>query len=232
MSRLTRAIRHILRPPPPSLGPKAEIIDQFHRLYYDSQAANKTWRVTYWLGIQTLKCPLDLWIYQEIIFASRPDVIIETGTYSGGSAYFLATMCDLIGHGRIVSIDIEHRKGRPEHGRIQYLLGSSTTRDTVQRVKQGIGPKDSVMVILDSDHRAAHVRDELKTYAPLVTKGQYLIVEDTNVNGHPVFHHHGPGPMEALLEFLEGNQDFVIDEEKEKFLLTFNPRGYLLKVRP
>jgi cephalosporin hydroxylase len=141
-------------------------------------------------------------------------------------------MCDLVRHGRIVSIDIEHRKGRPEHGRIQYLLGSSTTQDTVQRVKQGIGPKDSVMVILDSDHRAAHVRDELKTYAPLVTKGQYLIVEDTNVNGHPVFHHHGPGPMEALLEFLEGDQDFVIDEEKEKFLLTFNPRGYLLKVRP
>jgi cephalosporin hydroxylase len=86
------------------------------------------------------------------------------------------------------------------------------------------------MVILDSDHSKQHVLQELHAYAPLVTKGSYLIVEDTNVNGHPVFPEHGPGPMEALDEFLGQNSDFVVDRDREKFYLTMNPQGYLHKV--
>jgi cephalosporin hydroxylase len=85
------------------------------------------------------------------------------------------------------------------------------------------------MVILDSDHAMAHVRAELELYAPMVTAGCYLIVEDTNVNGHPVYPLHGPGPMEALGEFLPRHPEFEVDAECEKFMLTFNPRGYLLR---
>ena len=86
------------------------------------------------------------------------------------------------------------------------------------------------MVILDSDHSRDHVLAELRAYAPMVTTAQYLIVEDTNVNGNPVLPEFGPGPMEALDAFLAENDDFEPDDEREKFLLTFNPRGYLRRV--
>ena len=83
------------------------------------------------------------------------------------------------------------------------------------------------MVVLDSDHHRDHVLAELRTYSALVTPGSYLIVEDTNINGHPVRPEFGPGPMEAVDEFLRESPDFAIDPEREKFFLTFNPRGFL-----
>jgi cephalosporin hydroxylase len=88
----------------------------------------------------------------------------------------------------------------------------------------------TVMVVLDSDHSAAHVLDELRAYAPLVTPGSYLVVEDTNINGHPVFDSFGPGPTEAVTKFLDESSAFVVDRSREKFLLTFNPSGWLRRV--
>src|ERR1700682_652378 len=114
------------------------VVDSFHKLYYESES--RTWKNTYWLGVPVQKCPLDLWIYQEILWKVRPDVIIETGTYDGGSAYFLADMCDMLGKGRVVTIDIEPRPGRPQHPRLQYVLGSSTAPDVVASVRQGTDP--------------------------------------------------------------------------------------------
>lgn len=86
------------------------------------------------------------------------------------------------------------------------------------------------MVILDSDHSEPHVSKELEAYADLVTPGSFLIVEDSNVNGHPIAPEFGPGPMEALDQFLVKRPDFVIDDRWDKFLLTFNPRGYLRRL--
>ncbi|MDD5688327.1 MAG: CmcI family methyltransferase [Elusimicrobia bacterium] len=213
-------------------SPKSEkdIVRNFHKLYYDSNVMHKTWRNTYWLGVRALKCPLDLWIYQEIIYEQKPDVIIETGTANGGSARYLATMCDFVNNGKIITVDIENVANRPQHKRIQYLLGSSISKEIVEQIKKQISDKDKVMVILDSDHRKDHVLEELKIYSKFVTKGSYLIVEDSNVNGHPVNISFGPGPYEAIEEFLKENKNFVIDEEKEKFLMTFNPSGYLRKI--
>ena len=136
---------------------------------------------------------------------------------------------DLIGHGRIITIDIEARQNRPQHPRITYLLGSSTSDEIFRQVKALIPPDATVMVVLDSDHSRDHVLRELRRFHPLVSAGQYLVVEDTNVNGHPVFPEHGPGPMEALDIFLAENNDFEIDPSREKYLITFNPRGYLRK---
>ncbi len=204
-----------------------EVVRDFHRLYYSND--KRTFRNTFWLGKPSAKCPLDLWVYQEILFDRRPDLIVECGTYFGGTAHFLACMCDLVDNGRVITIDVRERQPhrRPRHPRIEYRTGSSTAPETVTGVEAAVQQGDRVMVILDSNHRKDHVLAELQAYAPLVTPGDYLVVEDTNVNGHPVRADHGPGPMEAVDEFLAGNDEFSIDESREKFFMTFNPRGYL-----
>ena len=206
---------------------KSSLVDQFHTLYYERR--EQTWGETYWLGHHVLKCPLDLWIYQEILYEARPQLIIETGTYLGGSALFLASICDLLGSGEVLTIDIDRRDDRPRHPRITYLNGSSTSPRTLNQVRQRANGASPILVILDSGHRRDHVLAELDAYAPLVTPGSYLIVEDTNLNGHPVEARHGPGPAEAVAAFLARNDAFMRDERREKLLLTFNPGGYLRK---
>jgi cephalosporin hydroxylase len=203
---------------------------QYHKSFYYSR--DQTWRDTFWFGAPVLKCPLDLWVYQEILFALRPAVIVECGTNRGGSAYFLGTMCDLIDHGRIVTIDIvDLKQDQPQHPRVTYLIGSSVSPEIVARVRQLVGDAAPVLVILDSDHSRDHVLRELEAYAPLVTPGSYVIVEDSNINGHPVNPAAGPGPMEAIDRFLAANDGFVIDAAREKYLMSFNPRGYIRRVR-
>lgn len=205
------------------------VIRSFHRIYYNSGPS--TWENMQWLGTPVEKTPLDLWIFQEIVYQTRPDVIVEAGTYKGGSALFLANLFDLLGHGQVVTIDIRKYPGLPQHPRIHYLLGSSTAPEIVEKVKGFLAPHDRVMVVLDSDHSMPHVLAELRLYSKLVTKDNYLIVEDTNLNGHPVAAGSGPGPMEAVEAFERENHDFVSDRSREKFLMTFNPKGYLRKVR-
>ncbi len=211
---------------------RRDVVDRFHALYYDTGTLGKTWSETTWLGTRVAKCPFDLWTYQEILAEVRPDVIVECGTLYGGSAAYFASICDLLGQGRILTIDVRARPDRPEHPRITYLEGSSTDPAIVARVRAEIGASDVVLVILDSDHRKEHVLEELRTWSDVVTVGSYLVVEDTNLNGHPVAPEFGPGPMEALEIFIQEDGRFVPDAEREKFYLTFNPRGYLKKLRP
>ena len=40
-------------------------------------------------------------------------------------------------------------------------------------------------------------------YRSFVERGQYLVAEDTNINGHPVFKWYGRGPFEAVNVFLK-----------------------------
>ncbi|MEK7208954.1 MAG: CmcI family methyltransferase [Patescibacteria group bacterium] len=207
-----------------------DIVNQFHRLYYDSRLFGRGFRNTFWLGIPTFKCPLDLWIYQEIIFEQKPDLIIECGTAKGGSALFLASICEGVNRGEIVTIDIVEDEGRPKHNRITYLTGVSTSEKILRKVEEIAKNKEGVIVILDSDHTKDNVLNELRRYNKFVNKGGYLIVEDTNLNGHPVVPNFGPGPMEAVEEFMRENKKFIIDKEKEKFYLTFSPNGFLKRI--
>jgi cephalosporin hydroxylase len=209
------------------------VIEEFHRLFFQSMLS--TWANTRWLGVAVEKPPSDLWVYQEILSDIRPDVIVESGTRFGGSALFLASVCDLLDHGRVVTVDLEdlasNESVRRPHGRITYVTGSSSTSQAaLDAVRREIEGAETVMVILDSDHSMTHVTDELRLYAPLVTEGSYLIVEDTQINGHPILPDEGPGPMEALAVFLRENSEFVPDVSREKFLVTFNPRGFLKRV--
>jgi cephalosporin hydroxylase len=211
----------------PCAAARQTLVDQFHRLYYHS--AKAPWRYTSFAGVRALKNPADLWLYQEILTEVRPDVIIEAGTKYGGSAYYLASMLDLLGHGHVITIDVKELPGRPEHPRITYLTGSSTDPAVVDHVDK-IVDGARTLVILDSDHRRHHVLNELRVWHSRVPVGSYVIVEDSNINGHPVARNWGPGPMEALEEFLSENDQFVVDESKHKYFVTFNPRGYLKRV--
>jgi cephalosporin hydroxylase len=205
--------------------------ERFHMLFYDAAHFGSGWSKTSWLGTPIWKSPLDLWIYQEILHETKPDVIVETGTYRGGSAFYLASLCDLLGRGRVITIDTESRPDRPPHPRITYLHGSSIDPVIVQNVRASIMPEQRVMVVLDSDHTRAHVLAELRIHSPLVTRDCYLIVEDTNINGHPAWPEFGPGPFEAVEEFLCETTAFMRDRERERFMLTFNPGGYLRRVQ-
>ena len=215
------------------ISPKLEkeIVEQFHLLFYDSRMFGKTWVDTTFLGTKLEKCPFDLWVYQEILYEIKPEIIVECGTYRGGSALYLASMCDLLDHGEVITIDILERKNRPQHKRIEYILGSSTSPEVVAKVKARIQGKSPVLVILDSDHKKEHVLNELNIYGEIVTRDSYLIVEDSNINGHPVKPEFGPGPMEAVNEYMKNNSSYIVDKAKEKYFLTFNPQGYLRKLK-
>ncbi len=173
---------------------------------------------------------MDMWIVPGVRWETRPDLIVECGTAWGGSALYLASLMDLFGGGSIVTVDIagdDEIPGRPQHPRITYLTGSSTEPDVVSEIRRRAASVETVMVVLDSDHSFEHVTAELGCYAPLVTQGCYLVVEDTNVNGHPVAPGFGPGPGEAVAEFVRGSDAFVVDASREKLLMTFNPGGFL-----
>lgn len=197
---------------------------------HDVLYASDAWTEARWLGAQALKNPLDLWIYQEIVHETRPELIVETGTYRGGSALFLASLCDLEGAGEVVSIDVEPvREDYPVHPRITYLGGrSSTDPDVVADVRERAAGK-RILVILDSDHSQRHVEDELAAYAPMAPVGCYVIVEDSNIGR--IRKDLLPGPLEAIQTFLAGTSDFEVDKSREKFLITFNPSGYLRRIR-
>ncbi|MBI1379318.1 MAG: hypothetical protein GC157_17840 [Frankiales bacterium] len=202
------------------------IADQFHLLYYHQRP--RVWQRTFYRGIPILKMTSDLWIYQHLLDRLRPGLVIETGTRFGGSSYWMADQMRLLGTGRIVTIDIDPMPDRVAHPDVTYLLGSSSDPEVRARVEELL-PSDGspVMVVLDSDHSRDHVLAELRLWADLVTSGSYLIVEDTNINGHPVYADFGPGPYEAVEQFLAEDDRFEVDEECEMYYVTQNPRGYL-----
>lgn len=206
--------------------PPGFTIKRFHQLYYYS--ASHTWQNTYWLGTPVEKCPLDIWIYQEIIYETKPEIIIETGTAGGGSALFFACICDLMGKGRVVTIDIAQPS--LSHPRITKIVGNSVSDEVVSEVREIVG-KQTAMVSLDSNHSKSHVLREMELYSQFVSLGKYLVVEDTNINGHPVLHTYGDGPFEAVEEFLRTRKDFEVDRTREKFLLTFSPAGFLKRTK-
>jgi cephalosporin hydroxylase len=226
-SKLSRADEPRLQvPSPPTAKSEAELsaqqIDAFKTWYYAHQPT--TFSNTTWRGVPVFKCPLDAWVYQEIIHENQPDVLIETGTYRGGGAYYFASLFDLEKRGRVLTVDIKDFPGKPSHPRIRFLLGSSTAPEVLEDFKKLIRPGEKVMVALDSDHHKDHVLKELQLYSELVTVGHYLVVEDSIKN--PNY----PGAMEAIEEFLKTHSNFTPDKTREKFGFTTNPNGWLKRV--
>lgn len=180
-----------------------------------------------YFGIPTLKNPLDMWTYQELITRALPDVIVEIGTFRGGSALALAHICDQLKNGQVISVDIDQKNVTLEHPRIKFI--ESDARAAFDEVRERCKGANSVMVIEDSSHEYHQTLEVLNAYSPLVTKGSYFIVEDTVC-------HHGlkcgptPGPYEAVEDFLKFDKRFVADRDCEPYLITWNPNGYLRRI--
>lgn len=221
-------------PPPDSLSANERLFVDLFQIYNYWMIVSRRETVTlHWFGHDVQKTPGDMWVYQEIIWETRPDVIIETGTFRGGSAYCYASLFDLLGKGLVVTVDIHANKKRPQHKRVKYVTGSSTDAATVDIVRNMLPANSKIMVILDSDHSRDHVLAELRTWSSMVGKGCYLVVEDTTINFNPTLssvYQNTEGPMEAIAAFLQESPEFIIDKSRERFMVTVCANGFLRRI--
>lgn len=198
-----------------------------------------------WLGRPIIQYPQDIIAIQEIIYQVQPDLIIETGIAHGGSLILHASICELIGKGEVLGVDIdirEHNKNEILNHRmskrISMIQGSSIDETIVKQVAEIAAGKEKVLVILDSNHTHNHVLSEMKWYAPFVTKDSYMLVFDTVVEdlANEIYDNRpwgvGDNPKTAVWEFLKTNDDFVIETAMDdKLLISVAPSGFLKKVK-
>ncbi len=199
-----------------------------------------------WMGLPIIQYPQDMVAVQELVWRTRPKVIVETGIARGGSLVFYASLLKLLGEGgHVVGIDIDIRphnraaiEAHPMFDAITLIEGSSVESDTVARVCAAAGDEGPVMVILDSNHTHDHVLAELEAYAPMVTAGAHLVVFDTIVEELPAeassHRPWGPGdnPLTAVQSFLEARDDFAVDQTIcGKLGITAARGGYLVRTR-
>lgn len=236
---------------------------ELHELSLQWSQASSPYGYTYnftWLGLPIIQLPPDIVAVQELVWRTRPDLIIETGIAHGGSLIMSASMlalldyCDAVQSGRaidpasserrVVGIDIDIRphnraaiEAHPLAGRIEMIQGSSTDRQVVGQVRAKARGRDSVLVCLDSNHTHSHVLAELEAYAPLVTPGSYCIVFDTLIEDRPPGSFpgrpwdKGNNPKTAVWEYLKSHPEFQIDKEIEgKLLITVAPDGFLRRL--
>ena len=230
-----------------SLGLDDDIFKKSKDLIYDLDAYDYNYLWT-WMGVPIIQLPADIMATQEVIWKTKPDIIIETGVARGGSLIFMASILEVIGKGKVIGVDIDIREhnresieSHPLSKRINLIEGGSVDTDTLAKVRSHIRKDSKVMVVLDSDHSRDHVLNECRAYGSMVTLGCYLVVADTLV-GHieekdaptnrSKLWFKGNDPLSATNDYLNENNDFVVDEQiNGKLVLSSSPGGYLLKVR-
>lgn len=199
-----------------------------------------------WMGRPIIQYPQDMIAMQEIIWDIKPDLIIETGIAHGGSLIYYASLLELVGAGEVLGIDIDirehNRKEIEKHQmfkRIKMISGSSINEDTIEKVKAHAEGKKKILVILDSNHTHDHVLKELELYSPFVSLSSYIVVFDTIVEDLPEGYFSqqrpwgiGNNPKTAVSEFLQKNNQFIIDESIDnKLLISVGPSGYLKRIK-
>lgn len=209
-----------------------KVCKDYHQWYY----YNTIWNQMSWLGVKVLKSPADMWNYQELLVELQPRLIIEFGSRFGGSALFFSFILKQLGYPyKVFSVDIEHStlsEIAKQDPNIEFMLGSSIAPEVSHRIRELSSTyPGAIFAILDSDHRKHHVLQEMLLLRPLLKEGDRLIVEDSNVNGHPVFPSFGAGPYEAIQEYFEiYPNDYERDiSREEKFGFTFATGGFLIR---
>ena len=208
-------------------------IRAFHTLWYNAET---TWKRNTFAGHRILQCPLDLQLYQEVICRVRPDFIVQTGVAGGGSLLYFATLFDLLEAPEsavVIGVDtaLTEEARRLRHRRVRMIEGNSVDSTTLKAVR-ALAPLDSGFVSLDSSHATAHVAAELLAYRDFVRVGSFLVVEDTNINGHPVAPGCGEDPLRAVAAFLKSDDRFVSDDELwRRNLFSFHQGGWLRRIK-
>lgn len=229
-----------------ALGKDKEVFDDSTRFMLKLDRYDYSYLWT-WMGVPIIQMPADILATQEVIWATKPDIIIETGVARGGSVLFMASLLELLGKGQVIGVDIDIRahnrdtiEKHPMSRRVTLIEGGSTSPDTLAAVRKLIPEGARVMVILDSDHSRDHVLDECRAYAPLVTEGCYMVVADTMI-GHvdesdaprkrSKLWFKGNEPLTALRMFLEEDSSFEVDEVLNgKLVISSSPGGYVRKI--
>lgn len=200
-----------------------------HQAYkYDYPELQQTW-----FGKITIKNPLDCWIQQEIIFRTKPDIIIELGVAFGGTSLFYAHILDLMKkEGKVIGIDVNIDQVEDvNHPKIEFIKGSSIDKNLVEKLYERFKDKN-VTVIADSNHEKNHVLQELRLYSKFIKQGFYFVVEDGIFSFLNLFPVPMDGPYEAVEEFLSENDSFVVDKKfAERYLITHCPNGYLRRIK-
>jgi cephalosporin hydroxylase len=203
-----------------------------------------------WTGLPIIQYPQDIMAVQELIWAVKPDLVIETGIAHGGSLMLSASILALLdinknmtgpSKRKVLGVDIDirsHNKEAIESHPLSFMIdmiqGSSVDPDIISQVKEYAKQYKKIMVFMDSMHTHEHVMKELEAYASLVTTSSYCVVFDTFVEdmNEDIFPDRpwniGDNPKTAVHEFLKKNDDFVIDTEIEnKLLISVAPNGWL-----
>jgi cephalosporin hydroxylase len=231
-------------------GTNKELCQDAERFMVSSISAKYSYNFS-WLGRPIIQYPQDIVAMQEIIWTTKPDLIVETGIAHGGSLIFSASMLELNAacggpaDAKVIGVDIDIRaqnrraiEAHPMSKRIEMLEGSSIAPDIVNRVHSAAIGKQVVLICLDSNHTRDHVLAELQAYAPLCTLGSYCVVFDTIVERVPKSLYPdrpwGPGdnPTTAVREYLATHTEFRIDHLIDNKLgISVSPEGYLKRVR-
>lgn len=211
----------------------------------------KLWAKQRWLGIQTQQDPSDAWILQEILFDTKPDVLIETGTQNGGSAVFYASIMRMYTDTpRVITCDIDqvdaYKKEYAIPGfcekvgcqnatshilwkkHVTFLQGKSTNPHIISKIAKSVVGKKT-MVVLDSLHSYTNVLKELRLYSKLVSIGNYLVVQDTKldrIRARP----HAWAATQTFLKSKEG-QNFRSDTDREYLMYTQHKGGWLKRLK-
>jgi cephalosporin hydroxylase len=207
---------------------KEPAVAQFHEWYRSSNKEGPSgppW--ARYRGFVALKNPMDLWIYQEIISENNIGSIVECGTAGGGTTLFLADICEAVGRGHVVSVDLDENLAHlPQHPLIDYVRGDTISTETIDKTLHVCYSRTgrnqgNRLLILDDSHSHEHVEQELILWTSFLSSGDWLIVEDTNIGG----------PYWGLQAFMRNEPDgaWILQEWCEKFGLTFNPMGYWRK---
>jgi cephalosporin hydroxylase len=196
-------------------------IEEYHKWYYDS----RIWKSQKYKGWHIHKALPDLWNYQEIIYSENINLVIETGVCYGGSAVYFADHVDEYIGIDIVALNI----GKPLPANITLIQSDSANKELWRSLAEI--RKSKAMIILDSDHSKSHVYNEMVALEAFIQTNDILVVEDTNINGHPVLENFGAGPMEGMAQYLEENQGkYKRLNWDERFGWSFAPKGYLRRL--
>jgi cephalosporin hydroxylase len=197
-----------------------------------------------WLGVPIIQMPEDLILFQDIVYQTQPDLIIETGVARGGSVVFWASIQKLCGiTGKVLGVDIEIRQHAKNaifdsnfKDEIHLIEGSSVEDQVVNQVKNYVSQHKKIMVVLDSNHTHEHVLSELEIYSKFVTKDCFMLVLDTVIDDLNIDPDRswGPGssPKSAVKEFMSKNSEEFIHEQsyENRALLSVAPYGYWRKI--